>query len=193
MSATRSPVAGDTVVVTGMGAVSALGTGCAAHLQALREGRDGLRPTGRFDTRPYASGIAGTWPAWDGRVQPPASRALPLADSARGFSTVEMALVAGREAWAACGRTGPVGARTALVLGTCFGQGFSLFHEVTEAVAAGLGVTGPVLTLSTACSSSTNAIGLARDLLVRGQADVVLAGGVDILLREVWPASTPWA
>jgi 3-oxoacyl-[acyl-carrier-protein] synthase II len=179
------PCADDDVVVTGMGAVSALGTGCAAHAEALRAGRDGLRPLARFDVRPFGGAVAGTWPGWDGRVQAEAASEEELRAGARGFAIEEMATAAAREAWQQARLEERHGRRTALVLGTCFGQAFSLFSEMTEAVAAALAVGGPALTLSTACSSSTNAVGLGRDLLRAGRADVVLAGGADALLREV--------
>lgn len=179
-----SPVA-PVVVVTGMGAVSALGTGCVAHVDALRAGRDGLRPVERFGLKELGQATAGTWPGWDGRSQPEAGSGVTLEQTAEQFSTVELALLAAREALAAAGLERFSSQRIALLLGTCFGQGFSLFSEVAERVAAALGVRGPVLTISTACSSSTNAVGLGRDLLRDGSADVVLAGGVDIFLREV--------
>jgi len=171
-----------------MGAASALGTGCPAHVAALREGRDGLRPTRRFDTTCFPSSLAGTWPEWDERVQTETSTERSVAESADAFPALELATRAASEAWREAG-LGPEdrsSRRIALVLGTCFGQAFTQFHELTEALAAALALRGPSLTVSTACSSSTNAIGLGRDLLREGRADVVLAGGVDVLLREVF-------
>jgi 3-oxoacyl-[acyl-carrier-protein] synthase II len=44
------------------------------------------------------------------------------------------------------------------------------------------GFEGPCLTVSTACASGASAIGEAAELLRRGAADVVLAGGVDSLV-----------
>jgi 3-oxoacyl-[acyl-carrier-protein] synthase II len=44
------------------------------------------------------------------------------------------------------------------------------------------GCAGPCVTVSTACASGTDAIGEGADLLRRGAADLVLAGGVDALL-----------
>src|SRR3954454_2653822 len=44
------------------------------------------------------------------------------------------------------------------------------------------GFRGPVLTVSTACASGATAIGEGAELLRRGAADLVLAGGVDALL-----------
>ncbi len=55
----------------------------------------------------------------------------------------------------------------------------------TEALARHLGAEGPVLTITTACTSSTVALGLAGEWIEDGEADVVLAGGVDALCRFV--------
>src|SRR5579862_2091023 len=93
-------VADDAIVVTGLGAVSSLGTGVTAHLAALRAGRDGFRPVTRFDTRSMSTTLAATWPGWDGRVQPEPGPELDLTDTAREFPLHELALVAAREAWA---------------------------------------------------------------------------------------------
>jgi 3-oxoacyl-[acyl-carrier-protein] synthase II len=45
------------------------------------------------------------------------------------------------------------------------------------------GFTGPSLTVSAACASGATAIGEAAELLRRGAADLVLAGGVDSLVN----------
>lgn len=50
-----------------------------------------------------------------------------------------------------------------------------------DCVAALVGSSGPVYTLSTACSSSANALGSARRLLELGVCDAVVAGGADSL------------
>ena len=52
---------------------------------------------------------------------------------------------------------------------------------VAEFVAAVTGASGPVYTLSTACSSSAKALASARALLALGLCDVVVAGGADSL------------
>jgi 3-oxoacyl-[acyl-carrier-protein] synthase II len=49
------------------------------------------------------------------------------------------------------------------------------------AVARALGVRGPVLTFSTACTSANVAIGAALDALRSGEVDVAVAGGADEL------------
>jgi 3-oxoacyl-[acyl-carrier-protein] synthase-1 len=59
-------------------------------------------------------------------------------------------------------------------------------HEAgatTERIALGLGVKDYLNTISTACSSSANAIMLGARLLKAGQLDVVIAGGTDALSK----------
>ncbi|MCS0636689.1 beta-ketoacyl-[acyl-carrier-protein] synthase family protein [Streptomyces sp. LP05-1] len=46
-------------------------------------------------------------------------------------------------------------------------------------IALDLGVTGPNLSVSTACASGATALGVAKDLLASGRCDVVLAGGAE--------------
>ena len=182
----------DEVVVTGLGIVSALGTGCDAHQRALHEGRDGLRAVARFDTSLFSCRLAGCWPAWDGQRQAEAGPQLTLEAAAAAFPVAELAICAAREALARSGLAAAIErgevarARVGLVLGTCFGQAFTHFHGLSEEVAAALGVAGPCVTVSTACASSANAVGLGRDLVQSGECDAVLAGGADVLLREIF-------
>jgi 3-oxoacyl-[acyl-carrier-protein] synthase II len=163
------------VVISGMGAACATGTGCAALWDALEHGRDGLRPIERFSIAEFPPHVAGLWPQWDGRSQD-------------DITTLELAVPALREAWAQarCEQAGVKPERIALVLGTCFGERFGNFNELTRDAARALGVRGPSFTVSTACSSSTAAVGLARDLIDEGVADLVIAGGVDVASRQVF-------
>jgi 3-oxoacyl-[acyl-carrier-protein] synthase II len=59
-------------------------------------------------------------------------------------------------------------------------------HTVSANVAAMLGVRGPVLAVSSACTTSTQAIGLAYQMIGCGLADTMICGGAD----EVHPIST---
>ncbi len=54
---------------------------------------------------------------------------------------------------------------------------------LADAVARRLGARGPRITIANACSSSADAIGVARSWLLTGRCDVVIAGGADELNR----------
>jgi len=161
------------ICISGAGAVSAVGDGCAALAGAMDGGRDGIREIRRFDVEGFSTRLAALCPRWD---------------EGGPVSAISLAVAAAREAWADArfGSAAHAPERIAVVLGTCFGEKFEGFSELTEAVAGAVGARGPCITVSTACSSSTSAVGIARDLVESGDADVALAGGADVLTREVF-------
>ncbi len=121
----------------------------------------------------------------------------------------QFALAATQEALAHSGLTTLPPMRTAVILGTTMGgvpqlleaqstleqQGphhvpSRLMAEVipnmaTAQIAMLHGLHGPQLTVSTACASSIDAIGLAAEMIQSGRADVVIAGGAENLLDPV--------
>jgi 3-oxoacyl-(acyl-carrier-protein) synthase len=63
------------------------------------------------------------------------------------------------------------------------------FHECDSAIqiiADTFGLYGPSMAVATACSSGALAIATAADLIMTGEADVMLAGGADSLSRMTW-------
>ncbi|RWX44532.1 Beta-ketoacyl synthase, N-terminal domain, partial [Candidatus Electrothrix communis] len=56
-------------------------------------------------------------------------------------------------------------------------------HTIAACIAEACHCTGPALTVSTACASGAVALALALRMLRSGQAETVLAGGVDSLCR----------
>jgi 3-oxoacyl-[acyl-carrier-protein] synthase II len=156
-------------VVTGMGAVTALGRGIPALWSAMAAGDDGIRPIQRFATAGFDAVLGGVIAD---RNRPGTGDA-PLC--------IELGIDAAREAWAAAGLAALPSERIALVVGSSLGDEQVPLHRVTEAIGDAVGALGPRLTISTACTSSTNALGLALDLLEQGAADAVLAGGADVL------------
>lgn len=166
------------VAITGWGAVSALGVGRAALWPALRDGRSGVRVIERFPTEGLTVHRGACVPGHEAPDTAPAA----LCDV---FSWL-----AAEEALQHAGWAGPLarvhGARTALVFGTSIIVDTTLERPAAR-LAERLGVTGPVFTVSTACTSSTYAVGLARDLLLdeRQGVDRVLAGGADVLTIEL--------
>ncbi|MGV8057149.1 MAG: beta-ketoacyl-[acyl-carrier-protein] synthase family protein [Smithellaceae bacterium] len=57
-----------------------------------------------------------------------------------------------------------------------------------DRIASNLGLSGPKATFMTACSAGATAIGYARDLILNGQARIMIAGGVEPLCRITYAA-----
>lgn len=161
------------VIVRGMGAVCAAGEGCGALQALLLSGRSGIAPLTRFDAR-GGPPIAGLVP---GPPQDPEDKGWPQR-LALGF-----AVRAGQEALA---QAGPAPGPTALVLGTNLEDSPAPLDALAEAIATALQIDGVVMTTSTACASSTMAIGHALALLTRGEASRVLVGGYDAITPELY-------
>ncbi|HEY5947718.1 MAG TPA: beta-ketoacyl-[acyl-carrier-protein] synthase family protein [Kofleriaceae bacterium] len=159
--------------ILGYGAVSSVGYGAQRIWSAMAEGWDGIEPVRRFDVSTLGTRLGALVP----------DRNAPEHGGAR--LCIELAVAAGREALQRAQLDTPAN-RIGLVLGTSLGEPGVLVHELTAAIADALGIAGPRLTISTACASSTNAIGMALDWLAQGAADVVVAGGADVLTPLVY-------
>lgn len=190
------------VVVTGIGVVSALGTGYEAHSAGLKEGRLGIQPITGFDTERLMVKIAGEAKQFDGTDHFDKSQ-ISLLDRVS-----QMALVAAAEAAAQSGLeiTEELGLRTATILGSAMGgQGtqdenyYAVYHEMKNRVhpfivprlmsnapvsqiSMKYGLKGPAYVVATACSSSNHAIGQAFHLVRSGSADVAFTGGAEAIL-----------
>lgn len=179
-------------LLTGAGALCALGVGVDAFWEGLVSGRSGLAPIEGFDASDYQHPAAGEVRAIVSTDRRP--------DAASAF-----ALAAAREALEDAGldlahtdRT-----RVAVVLATtlgemAIGEAYQLarhrgesfparrllhfpYHALSSRLARALDVRGPVVSPSIACASGTHAVGLALEMIRAGQADVVVAGGAEAL------------
>ena len=61
-------------------------------------------------------------------------------------------------------------------------------YGLAYALAAQFGARGPITTISTACTSSSQAIGYALDKIRHGEADIMLAGGAECLMEPTMVA-----
>jgi 3-oxoacyl-[acyl-carrier-protein] synthase II len=172
------------VVVTGRGAVSALGDGVAALWSGLTRGLAAIAPAAGFAAGDLSPN----------RVAEVLTPAVDDPDRAGAF-----AVHVARAALADAGLD-PARSRVGVALGTTLG-GMRLFEHWLDGetpllasvpyyapavrVARAFGCRGPVATPQLACASGTYAIALATDWIRTGQADVVLAGGTDLLCRFV--------
>jgi 3-oxoacyl-[acyl-carrier-protein] synthase I len=198
------------VAITASGCVSAAGVGLGALATLLRAGGSALRP----NRPPHDFDATGALlPTWIGRVDALETQPWP-ADWGRWDSRATRLAWAGLQsdgfaaaAQRAVERHGA--ARVGLVLGTSAATigaseqayrhpaadgGFppevrhetlNTPHAVALFVRQALGLEGPAVTVSTACSSSAKTFALAERWLRLGWVDAVVVGGVDALCRSV--------
>ncbi|HEX9761896.1 MAG TPA: beta-ketoacyl-ACP synthase II [Acidimicrobiia bacterium] len=189
------------VVVTGLGAVTPLGLDVESTWAAALKGQSGAGPITLFDATGYRTTIAAEVGDWDTGLHFDAKEARRL----DRFS--EFFIVASRQAIAHAGidfqADDEAAARAGVMVGAGFGGMGSFINEITTLnergpdrvsptgvpriipnMAAGLvsiehNLTGPVSCVVTACSASANAIGDAAEMIRRGAADVMVAGGAE--------------
>ena len=193
-----------TVVVTGLGLVSPLGNTTAATWQALLAGQSGISTISAFDVADYPSKIAGQVKNFD-----PTTTGLDTKDLKRCDRFIQLGLAATKEALEHAGllndstkiTSNPH--RTATLLGTGIG-GIASIEEATLTIKergprrispffipamlpnlfAGqasmlFGMQGANVCPVSACATSAHALGQALQLIQRGEADVVIAGGAE--------------
>jgi len=196
----RSPVT--RVAITGYGSINALGTGVDRFAAALRDGRCGIGELTLFPTDGFRTTLAA-------EVQALAAPASVPRSLARGAArTALLALIAADEAWrmASFGLGTEVGVLVGTTTGgmACGEEGYRAefgeragraalrtFLETpvsagTDLVARAIASRGPRVTISTACSSGANALGLGADWIRAGRAPAVLCGGADSLSRMAY-------
>ncbi|KJV29715.1 beta-ACP synthase [Luteibacter yeojuensis] len=187
------------VVVTGMGAISALGHDAHAHWRALLAGQSGIAALDHPRAAELRVKIAAQVRAFE-PARHVDDRTLPLLDRVSQF-----ALLAAREAVTAAGwdpETTP-GPRIAVIIGTGIGgetsrddecrklyaegaarvHPFSIVRAMASApashVASACHAMGPVFAVTSACASSNHAIAQAVLLLRAGVVDVAVTGGAE--------------
>jgi nodulation protein E len=185
------------VVITGVGAICALGRTAAEFGESLRQGRCGIGPIESADTTQlrFRNGAEvrgySHQPYFDDR----------RADFMDRFA--QFAVIAAREAVENSGLvwTPELRENAAIVTGACVGGqstedigfrdvyklGLNRVHPLTipktmanagaSHISMEFGITGPSFTISTACSSAGHAIGQAYWMVQSGIADVAITGG----------------
>jgi 3-oxoacyl-[acyl-carrier-protein] synthase II len=167
------------VVVTGLGAVCALGSNAQALWESIESGHDGIRPITRFPVDEFQ--------VKTGALVPACSEPSAASNGSEGLCR-QFAEDASREAIRdACLDTGCARPdRIAFIFGTGLGGGERPIHDLAQRLAKNLDLRGPCITVSNACSSSTGALGIGRDLIAMGAVDAAVAGGSDVLSPEVF-------
>jgi len=190
------------IVITGMGAVTPVGIGVETYWRSLLQGKCGVEYISRFNTEHLPVKIAAE--VWDFRAED----FLPRKLIKETDLFMQYALVAAREALQDGSPTGDP-ERMGVVMGTAIG-GVTTIAESQEKlcrtgstrispyfmprilgnvaaaqIAIAHGLNGPSLTVSTACSSGADAVGMALMLLQRGDADVMVAVGAESIISPL--------
>jgi 3-oxoacyl-[acyl-carrier-protein] synthase II len=190
------------VVITGMGAVSPNGVGCAAFRDAVLAGRSGVRRISSFDPSDIPVQIAGEVRdfdelAWvEKRERKHVSRVLPLALAAAsealtsaGLEPASLPLESRRRIGVILGSGGGSQEFTEEQYRLFFQQKFkqmSLFciptgvmGTLSSELSVRFGLRGPSHVITTGCTSSTDAMGYSYRQIRAGRIDVALTGGAD--------------
>jgi 3-oxoacyl-(acyl-carrier-protein) synthase len=179
------------IFITGLGSVSAAGGGVAETLDSFKRGQQNTGPVTLFDT-------SLKYPVFEVKI-------IPDEFYLEGQRTLSLALCAVYEALRDAGLDDLSGFRVGVCLGTtvaCQLNDLNFYKSYRSAASASvspvdkflkgnpaefisckIGAAGPSLTVVNACSSGTDAIGVALSWLNNGLCDVAVAGGADELNR----------
>jgi len=192
-------------VVTGVGLVSPLGIGTQANWEAILAGRSGIGPITRFDASLYSARIAGEVQGFD------PLRFVDKKDVKKMDVFIQFALAASQ--FAVDDARLEVTPEIADHIGVYIASGIGGFQTIEREhvelmnggprrispffipasiinLAAGqvsirFNARGPNLATCTACTASAHAIGEAYEIIRRGDADIMIAGGSEAAITPM--------
>lgn len=185
------------VVVTGMSGITPIGSTNADIWSSLMEGRSGTGPITRFDAEGFDTRIAAEVRDFDPRDH------MNPKDARRADRFIQLAVAASRAALVDAELTidNANRERIGVVIGSALGGIETAERELNTLATRGpqrvspffipmyladmasgyvsieLGAQGPNLATLSACASGAHAIGESAEMIRRGAADVILAGG----------------
>ena len=197
------------VVITGIGAVTPVGNTATDTWNALVAGQSGITTVTQFDAAPYDSHVAGEVKGFNPELR------IARKEARRMARCSQISVVAAYEAVEDAGldfkAEDPT--RMGVVLGTGVGGQDMFIDMIKSGLAANrmrsrpvdvinglpnmpafhvsnvFGFRGPLNTVVTACAAGTQALGVATEEIRRGAADVMLAGGAEAMISEVFFAT----
>ena len=191
------------VAVTGLGAITPIGLDAPSTWQAAVAGESGVDFITAFDASEYPVRIAAEVKGFD------PSNVAPPKEGRRMDRNVLLALGAAQEAWKDGGLNGVDPARVGIVVGSAIGglPGILDQHSVllerghdrispffipsvlvdsaSGQIAISLGLRGPNYAPVSACATGSHAVGEGAELIRRGGADAVLAGGTESCMHPL--------
>jgi 3-oxoacyl-[acyl-carrier-protein] synthase II len=193
------------VVVTGIGLVSSLGIGTDANWQGIRAGQSGIGSITKFDASQFATRIAGEVKNFDPLAF------IDKKDVKKMDIFIQYAIAASQFAMddSKLEVTPDMARRTGVFIASGIG-GFTTIEREHKALLEGgprkispffipsaiinlaagqvsirFGAKGPNSATCTACSASAHAIGDAFEIIKRGAADVMIAGGSEAAITPM--------
>ena len=193
------------VVITGIGLVSSLGIGTEINWRALMAGQSGIGRITRFDPSAFASQIAGEVKNFD------PLQFVEKKDVKKMDIFIQYAIAASQFAMDDSGLaiTESNAPNVGVFVGSGIGGFTSIEHEHKALLAGGprkispffipasiinlaagqvsirFGAKGPNLATCTACSASAHAVGDSFEIIRRGDADVMIAGGSEAAITPM--------
>ena len=192
------------VVITGVGAITALGSSVKQYWEGLINGHSGIRRITQFDASGMPCQIAGEIPDFEPNdyIDRKEARRIPRSG--------QIALAAAMQAVSDAGlpEIMPNPERSGVCFGTAIGgvdridegihtirvQGYgrlnpfvlpsSIPNLSAFLIAKQFQCVGPNSTITTACATGTQAIGEAAEFIRRGKADIVITGGTEALIQD---------
>lgn len=192
------------VVITGMGAITPLGNTVEEFWSAIKAGKSGIGPITLFDSSinkvHYAAEVKNFDPA----------NYMDAKDARKMARFTQFGVAAAKQCLEDSGLMGntEVLDETGIILGVGIGglevtessvlsmqkMGFVktnpmaipelIPNEVGGNIAINFGVHGPVQSIATACSSGTDALGVAFDMVRSGRLDTCLTGGAEATICQ---------
>lgn len=193
------------VVITGSGCISPLGNDPETLWKNILAGKSGVRLITHYDSTDFKCKIAAEVIDFDGTA------VFGSREVRRMDRFTQFAVAAAKQALQNSGLTidDHNRDRTGVIIGTGIGGLHTIYEQMlvfmergpsrvspflipmmlpdTAAgmVAIYLGVRGPNLAVISACATGTNALGEAAEIIRRGQADVILAGGSESVIVPI--------
>jgi 3-oxoacyl-[acyl-carrier-protein] synthase II len=191
------------VVVTGLGAVTPIGNDAESTWNAAIAGESGIDWIRSFDPSGFPVRVAGEVKELD------TSGVASPKDLRKMDRNVVLALAASTEAWRDAGIDGIDSTRAGIVFGSAIG-GVSgiveqadvlrergadrvspnflpqvLVDSASGQIAIALGLRGPNYAVVSACATGSHAVGEAAELIKRGDAEVIIAGGTEAAIHPL--------
>jgi len=193
------------VVVTGLGTVNPVGNDVKTSWENLIAGKSGIGPITLFDASAFDTRFAGEVKNFD-----PANY-INRKDARRMDRFAHFAVAAAKEAMTNSGlkvdetNNHDIG----VIIGSGIGGLTTLYQEMKVEIEQGpkrvspflvpmmitdmaasqvsiqLGIKGPNLCVTSACSSGSDAIGVAYELIKRGEAEAIVAGGSESIINPI--------